>query len=558
MGVLSVIFRCLLSIKFKSGDSNLSPGSLFCILCALLLGAGFFLHRGEAGLNRLAIEDALEYYVGAENFVKEGSYSFEINSQQQPSRFPPFFSTVILAPFIDLGRLSNIDGPTMAYVPVLLMTLVALSAGFLLGASISNVWGGIAALLGCLLLPELRYFSGQIMTDAPFAALWLVGLLCFLMQLEAEDGKQSRWVIPGLIVAGAFGLRPLGIMLLVPWIILFSLQSRGRKLFNVLADLIMLVAPTVILTGSNLAYNRKVFGEPFRTGYHYWMSIPYDFSELTFSLRYVAENLTVLAGETAVLPALFVIAAIVVSARRPELEAVFICNRGRVAGTLIYLLIPGLGLILFHAVYFYSASRFFLPVSIILMALAAGLVGGFLNKLKTSPYALILSLGVAGMLARAVFVATDDPATGDLRAVLKLKDIVPPTATLVSAHNPLFLEHFVNAGTQRRLIPWSRELPYASKLITLSKPPAEIAAGAHWSKHRFKGLNQMADTIDPYPVVMKEAPRLFAKWLKQKRLVYVDTSLLSQEDLEWVTKHFFVTRMDNGLLYLRESCLRYE
>jgi len=554
IGILSVVVK---SIRFFKSDAKKLYSSTALLLFVLVLGAGVFLFGKGATLNRLGIEDALEYFVAAERFSHSDSYSLSLNGQNYPSRFPPFFSTIVIAPFLDLSSLLKQSGPFFAYLPVFALSLLALISAFFIGVALTNIWGGVFAFLGCLLLPEFRYFSGYLMSDAPFAALWLLSMLYFLLQLEVSESQHSRWLVPGLLVAGAFGLRPLGIFLLIPWFLLFIVQARGRKFVEVLPDAVMLTTPVAVFVMINLVYNSKIFGSALRTGYHYWMSIPYDFRELTFSLSYVTGNVIVLVNETAVLPALFVIIAILFATRHPELATVFTCKQKRVVAAVLYIVIPALGLIIFHALYFYTSSRFFLPVSMLLITVAGGVVGGFLGKLKVTPYALIFCTAVSGLLAGASLYVSREPEL-DLEKALELRESVPPLATLVSAHNPLFLEYFVNRGTSRRLVPWSRDLPYASKFATASAPMTFNTEDVHWSDHRLDRLRASGAIVDPYPVVMQEAPRLFAEWLKQKHLVYIDTSLLSQEDLKWINTHFFVTRFDNGMLYLRESCLQYD
>src|SRR5262249_17595281 len=105
----------------------------------------------------------------------------------------------------------------------------------------------------------------------------------------SERRALAPMAFAGIICAAACALKATGAVLIVPFAaLLFARNSRGLPL---LPGFFLLFTPMTLLLLATIGYNEATFGDPLRNGYHFWVAVPYDIPRLTFSLRYVPENL---------------------------------------------------------------------------------------------------------------------------------------------------------------------------------------------------------------------------------------------------------------------------
>jgi hypothetical protein len=113
------------------------------------------------------------------------------------------------------------------------------------------------------------------------------------------------------------------------------------------------------------------------------------------------------------------------------------------------------------------------------------------------------------LLALAAFVPPKVELPPPYRRIVAetLARETPQDAVIVSGLDPVFLEPYVLRGTARTIVPASRSIECASKLVA----PSRIRA------------------IDPSPTVATESPGKLADWLREGRPVFVDASFLPDD-----------------------------
>jgi hypothetical protein len=213
------------------------------------------------------------------------------------------------------------------------------------------------------------------------------------------------------------------------------------------------------LLSATFYYNSTTFGSVWRSGYNYWVSIPCDFISLTFGLRYLTANLGTLFDHSGFLFLALACAGLFFLLRQRQPAAV----NTVLTPTALFLglgVLPGVAL---HLFFFYSATRFFVPLFVILSALAGSLAGLLVaERLKSIIWlpGLLVLVCVLSALLRSYPQATRRTAADEI------VELAPKQATVISALDPLYLGFFLKrAGKDVTLLPVSRRVEYASKLV---------------------------------------------------------------------------------------------
>ena len=120
-------------------------------------------------------------------------------------------------------------------------------------------------------------------------------------------------------------------------------------------------------------------------------------------------------------------------------------------------------MVLFHLFYFFAQDRFYLPATAVASILVAGLVGGLLARFRPALIPVLLGLYLAASLALRVLYP-DFPPYRRLAAE-RIRQHAPNGALVISAIDPVYLEHYANPDAVRRIIPFSRRVGYASKRL---------------------------------------------------------------------------------------------
>lgn len=475
---------------------------LLPLLVALL--AGFRLYRSPWSASALEIvPDSVEYAIGAQRFATLHSYDIVIDGVSYPPRYPPWFSVAILAPVYALapGEIGN------GILPVLAFAIAAVVAAYTIGRKLAGEWAGVLAALALLSSPVVSVLSRMIMTDVPALALGLIACALY-MTLSERDSGPWRFAVAGLLAAGAFALRNVYLAVLVPFLWLV-LRGRGSRASKVAA----LLGPSALVAAATAVYNHAAFGDWRRTGYHFWCSVPYDYANLLFSPAYVRINLVQFLSVGALVTLAFGAAGIAVLVlRKPT-------GRGPLLRFLLLAAVPGT---VFHLFYFFPSIRFHLFALALLTVLGGAGIAvlvpeGVRRKLWFLPALLVL----------AVFVwprqAEPEPARRKVAEALARE--TPRDAVVVSAIDPVYLEPFILRGTQRRVVPVSRGIEYASKVATprridqLDPPPTGPG------DHRAPALLR-AGAKEAVAFTADEAPNALIEWVRSGVPVYVDASFL--------------------------------
>ncbi|GEM_PF-6437532 len=358
--------------------------------------------------------DAIEYAVGAANILKGNGFVITINGVNYPPRYPPFFSYLISPGFLLLDELR-----AAAIIPSIL-----LAVGIYLSGEISyRICGSrLAGVVGALAAPQFVNWGGMAMTDSILAIVTLCSLYLFIRNFE------GFWYVSFLLAFGA-ALKFMGVLLYIPWIFRALVQRR-------ILDLLKLSVPLGIIVALNSYYQYLTFGDPFRSGYQYWVTVPYDFFHLTFSFDYLTTNLLNLKAPfvTNVLP--LILFGLVKSdfSRR--------------------ILIWSLPWCLFLLIYFYNDVRLYLPV---LLPLSVALFIFLHQKLGRIFTIIALIVGI-------IYHASRDPV-----GVV----IEPPDSSgrIISNRNAAYINYYF---PKNKVLPRTRGAEYASKVIMKKAPVLEV------------------------------------------------------------------------------------
>jgi hypothetical protein len=449
--------------------------------------------------NLEVVPDAVEYAIGAHRLATLHRYDIELNGIAYPTHYWPWFPA-LLAPVYAVapGEIGN------GIVTVLAFAVVAVLAAYAIGDRLSGAWGGAAAAVA---LTQCRLFAGHarfVLTDVPAVALALVGCVLFLRM--RERAWRRDWLLAGAVAALAGALRGVAIVIAVPFLFLALRRRRPIR------DLATLLAPTALLAVATAAYNHATFGDWRRSGYQFWWPVPCDYPNLLFSIDYLGGNLRSLASGRAVAAAALGAAGVAaLLARRATALRPVLAYSAVVAG----------GVTATHLVYFYPSLRFHLLAISVLYVLAGAGIAALL------PRAIARRTGVlAALLALALLAPRPrDPAPQRRLVAAAIARATPPDAVVVSGIEPVYLEYFIARGTQRRVVPASRAVEYASKAIAPRRvarpdPPPHGA-----TDHRAEGLLR-GGARDVVPFTADEAGDAIAGWVRSGVPVYLDASFL--------------------------------
>jgi len=342
------------------------------------------------------------------------------------------------------------------------------------------------------------------MTDIPGLALGLVVLA--LHASEPERPALRRSLLVGALIALAFALRMVYLALLAPFL-LRALCSGERRV----AHLVALGAPVLVAAAAHFAYSAVAFGDPLRTGYHYWHSVPYDYDELVFASAYLAPNLAALAAPGASIP----LAAL-------ALASWPLARERRTRRALIAALLASAPISLFHLRYYYVDERFHLLLIASACALVPVVLSRWLSKLLPERAAWA---GLAVAALTAFWPAPPrDPQPGRRSTADALARLTPDDAWIVTAIDPVFLEPLVVRGSKRRIIPATRGVAFASQLVASRRVDDPRPAPRDAWDRRCAGL-LAGGSVDPVEFTALETPQAVRELVRSGAPVFVDLTL---------------------------------
>ena len=482
----------------RSDAHRLRPAS-WALLAALLAVAAWRLHLPAfQGSNLAVVPDAVEYAVTGQRLAELGSFDLVLDGRSHPPKVAPGFPVLFLAPLYallgsELGHAIYLE---------LGFALVALAAACLFAPRLGGPWAALGAGAALLLHPTFERWSREVMTDIPSLAL---GLWAVLVSLRApREWSAQRALGVGLLIGCAFALRVVYLALLAPALLLAA-ASRERA-----RNLALLAVPAIVVWLATLAYNQSAFGDPWRTGYHYWGPVPYDYAELVLSPAYLAKNCAELAhGSTALPIASFLLAG------------AWLLRTRETRGPALALALAALPISLFHLHYYYVDERFHLPL------LAAGCILGPVALARALPAAVerFAWLGIAPLACLAVWPAPpQDPMPGRRSTANALARLLPEDAVVITAIDPVYLEPYLLRGTRRRVIPASRAVPYANVVAAPRRVDAPVPAPVDAFDKRCPGL-LAGGAIDAVMLTAVENTDAIVALVRSGARVYIDLTM---------------------------------
>ncbi|MFC1497404.1 ArnT family glycosyltransferase [Verrucomicrobiota bacterium] len=504
--------------------------------------AAVLLYRTPYNASNLEIvPDSVEYAVAAHRLVSQGSYTIAVNNHQLPPRYQPWFSSLILAPgYILFGpELGN------AIFPITCLAVIAVLTAFMIGSMISGNWGGFCAAIFIALLPAFRYYGAQIMTDVPCATFML--LTCLLFIKLRRQYIPITWACAGILIGLSIALRPASFFVILPFLI-FAVPYRSPR--RALASIVFLLLPCLAVITGTMVYNSNIFGSPFRTGYNFWCSVPYDHFAITFSSSHLPTNLMelLISGLPALI--LVVIALSFINKRTNQTEPRKIIStpeRDHAQRSILEFAVLSTGpIIILHLFYFFADERFFLPASCLLAVLCGSIIGLWLARISQR---VLLITQIILFAAVCLFRCLVPQAIPSRRIIADtIINSTPDNALIISSIDPVYLEF----TAQRRVLPLSRCVEYASKVISPEKKLYPDPLPEDWKDYRRNDLLK-AGAIDVFPLVVAEQPWAINSLLKQNYPVYLETGHVHESDQSLISalrERFRFIRITDNLYQL--------
>ena len=482
-------------------------------LLLLLVIAAVWLHRTPYSASDLeVVPDAVEYAVGALQFLDTGRYELIIQGRALPPRYPPWFSLGALLPVYVLFG----SEPGNAILAVTLFAVAGVGFAWAIGRQVSSTAGGIVAALAVLALPSYAMWSTQVMTDVPSTALMLATCLLYL-RLRQRPDSLLLYFAAGALVATATLFRPVFAAMLLPF--LLSALRPWQKFF---VRAVVLSLPMVAAVAGTFAYNATVFGSPSRNGYKFWAAVPVDYPELMFSVSNLELNTRVILSTAFPILLLVCIAAAVFGRlrRRTEMSAA-----GAPLRDLVSFVVLTCGPILvFHLFYFFPTDRFHIPMLAGTAIIAGSLLGLLIPRTRTAMFQLLLPLILVAVIAARI--AAPAPVPHRRLAAEGIREHTPADAIVISAIDPAYLERLAARGSARQIVPVSRTVEYASKLLVPRRIDDPQPRPADWRDGRALGLMR-AGAKDAVPFVASEQTDALVAAARGGKPVFLDATFLA-------------------------------
>lgn len=476
----------------------------------------------ELAANLDLAPDSGEYAIAAQRFAKLGTCSIAIEGTAYPIRYPPSFSILVLAPFY---AAAPVDMLGVGIVPVYVLAIAAILSAYAIGRRIAGVWGG--AIAGMLLLDDgnFGFHAQQVATDVPVVALLLLLTLALARASEHPSRARWWWWIAGILAALAGSFRVLAYAGVLP--ILWQafrtarMEDAKRPLVHRFAAALV---PSIAFMIATAIYNHHAFGDWRRNGYQLWVGVPYDYLGLTFSLRYVRDNLNVLREIAPALAAGAIgIVGLAWQRRRRQLDV-------RHTAPLVALALVAVPMSIVHLVYFYVGGRFHLPL-VALLAIVGGSGIALLVPAKireAAPWLLCIPLAIVAVHRTHREQTLTNVPYRYLAA--RCMTFTEPNAVIVTAIEPVYLEPMVTRGTQRQVIPLSRGVEYASKVLTWQRvPPPLVPPPTSAFDHRALALLR-GGAREAVAFTADENPDRIVELRRAGFPIYLDLTFTSPDD----------------------------
>ncbi|NER79348.1 MAG: hypothetical protein F6K42_07130 [Leptolyngbya sp. SIO1D8] len=261
---------------------------IFASLLALLVALAYYYHAAididifNTGLLDLhPILDGPEYFSGAVSILRYGEFSIRIGDDFLPSRYP-FGYSLFLVPFVYF-----LDGSDIILAPYIANQMIGLI--FLLGTFffffLQRRFLGAGISVGLLVtLPAFILFSRSSMSENLGSAAIL--LFFFLLYLAKKRDGFKYTILASSLLGISLSIR-LQYALLTPALGIALLLKTRNSSSNILPLKLLLIPLTFAIASLPLLLcNYITVGEPFSTGYDFWVP-----DSISFSPKFIWPNL---------------------------------------------------------------------------------------------------------------------------------------------------------------------------------------------------------------------------------------------------------------------------
>jgi hypothetical protein len=184
-------------------------------------------------------------------------------------------------------------------------------------------------------------------------------------------------------------------------------------------------------------------------------------------------------------------------------------------------------ILLFHLFYFFPGDRFHIPM----FAGAAVFAGGMLGLLFGPRTTRLLKLlpPVILLLAVGARIAVPEPVPHRRLAADRVRTYTPANAIVISAIEPVYLERLGAHGSARRIVPLSRNVEYASKLLVSKRVELPNPSALNWRIGRTSDLLR-AGAKEAVQFVASEQVDAIVAQARAGTPVFLDTTFVSEPD----------------------------
>lgn len=436
------------------------------IILALGFAAFLLYVPWQIGFSLAIPPDAEEYAFSLANLIEHGKFGFQLDGVWYPSRYTPWFSLTCLLPCYLLN-----GGNSLALQPgILVFSLAVLIILYWMGRKLGlGGWSWIPPILA-MLLPDFAFYSRLIMTEIPYTALLLASSLVFLRFVEAFSSPSRKMILAaGLLVTWCGAVRSTGLPMLAPFAIVLCIRNKKWK--QRISSIALLATPAILFEILNFTYNLHVFGIPFRNGYNYWCSIPYDYPNMLFNIRYLKEAIPYLMGKPLIQFLLLTLLgwAFISCRRAHDLPNLATENHSGIA-LFGYFAFQCLVLASLYLPYYWTDVRFFVPISICLLPIPFFLVKSITTKFppkiqKTSLILIVILLGLFCLGTSNLFQGLASTRPTMTARALKTKEVIPPHSMLILTGDPNLNEYVAIGGRDIRNLPPFRNTDYTMHMV---------------------------------------------------------------------------------------------
>ena len=500
------------------------------IFLAFLVVAGFLLHLpSELGASLAIPPDSTEYSIGLVNLFEHGKFGFTLNGEWFPSRYSPWFSLSCLAPaYLLFYDVLSLHWAVLAFA----LAFLVISCRFGRIAGLGK-WSFVCAVVP-LFIPDFVFYSRMVMTEIPYTAIFAASALVFVRFATCETLSYRLCLGAGTLVAWGGAVR----VTALPMLALFAVSALVKKCEfkrKVLLVLILLF-PAMAYEIANLMYNRCVFGSCFRSGYQYWLSVPCDYSNLSFNIGYMLDNMgeyllepvTLIAFSLAVF--ILIVACLMLAGR--------FGGRNKNRNFLLlfgYVLFQGIVLFSLYVGYYWCDVRFFLPVMLCLIPLFLGSVATIVGKIgEIYKCALVIAFAVLCLgdfhfvCPRYFFMARGYPLMIVEAGISR--EVLPSGSVVVQEGNPSFTDFFGPKGRTVRHFPIFRRFDYVNAMVA----PCSIAnfrpKPTSYRQRIVPELVKSGMCRLPFPETLSENPERIRHFLEEGRRVFLHLGFASGDD----------------------------